>query len=96
LGKAHRQILIPTREPSKARIALIAAYAFLKLVSGKVLHELRKNGLANVHPSLSRARRPRQHVLKRTREKLKKVRIEKSQIPRNLLTQSDLFAIEKV
>jgi hypothetical protein len=75
---------------------LIAAYAFLELVSGKVLHELSENGLANVHSSLSRARRPRQNVLKSTASKRKTVQIEKSNILRNPLTQSDLLVSEKV
>jgi hypothetical protein len=75
---------------------LIAAYAFPELVSGKVLHELSENGLANVHSSLSRARRQCQNVLKSTPQKWKTVQIEKSQLLRNPLTQSDLFAPEKV
>jgi hypothetical protein len=53
LGETHRQVLIQTRETSKARIAFITGYAFLKLVPGKLLHELSEDGLANVHSSLS-------------------------------------------
>jgi hypothetical protein len=34
-------------------VAVIAGYTLLELVSRKVLHELRENCLANVHPSLS-------------------------------------------
>jgi hypothetical protein len=33
---------------------MITTYTFLELVSGKVLHELSENGLANVHYPLSR------------------------------------------
>jgi hypothetical protein len=55
LGEAHRQILMPTREASQSRIALITAYTFLELALEKVLHELSEDGLANVHFSFSRA-----------------------------------------
>jgi hypothetical protein len=61
-----------------------------------MLHELSENGLANVHYPLSRGGRPHRTVLNRTWRKLKKVQIEKSKILLNLLTQGDLFALEKV
>jgi hypothetical protein len=53
LGETHRKELIPTRETLLLMVAAIARYALLELVAGKVLHELRKDRLANVHPSLS-------------------------------------------
>ena len=34
-------------------ITTITIYALLKLVGGQVVHELSKNGLAGIHPSLS-------------------------------------------
>jgi hypothetical protein len=61
-----------------------------------VLHELSENGLANVHYPLSRGRRPRLNVLKSTPETAEKVQIEKSNILHNILTQRNLFALEKV
>jgi hypothetical protein len=65
---------------------LITAYTLLELVSGKVLHELCENGLANVHYSLSRAHRPSYNVLNSTPENREKAQIEKSKPARNLLT----------
>jgi hypothetical protein len=96
LGEAHRQILIPTRESSKACITSIAAHAFLELVPGKVLHELSENGLANVHYSLSRAVPPCRVNQKTPRKTMKQVQIEKSQIRRNPLIYSSLFVVKKV
>jgi hypothetical protein len=59
---------------------LIAAYAFLELVSGKVFHELREDGLANVHPSLSRPRysAPKRAESARDHEKLSNRKIRNS------------------
>jgi hypothetical protein len=53
LGETHRQKLIPTRETLLLVVAAITRYTLLELVSRKMLHELRKHRLANVHPSLS-------------------------------------------
>jgi hypothetical protein len=53
LSKAHRQKLVPTRETLLLVVAAIAGYTLLELISRKVVHELRENCLAKVHPSLS-------------------------------------------
>jgi hypothetical protein len=53
LSKAHRQKLVPTRENLLLVVAAIAGYTLLELISRKVVHELRENCLAKVHPSLS-------------------------------------------
>ena len=53
LSKTHRQKLIPTRETLLLVVAAIAGYTLLELISRKVVHELRENCLAKVHPSLS-------------------------------------------
>jgi hypothetical protein len=53
LSKAHRQKLIPTRETLLLVVAAIAGYTLLELISREVVHELRENCLAKVHPSLS-------------------------------------------
>jgi len=58
LGKTHGQKLIPTGEALILVIAAVAAYALLKLVSWKVLHQLRENGLAKVHPLIVVSYRP--------------------------------------
>jgi hypothetical protein len=53
LSESHRQILVPAREASAVSIAAITSNTLLKLVGGQVVHELSKNGLAGIHPSLS-------------------------------------------
>ena len=53
LGETHCQKLIPTRETLLLVVAAITRYTLLELVSRKMLHELRKNRLADIHPSLS-------------------------------------------
>jgi len=53
LSETHRQKLLPTRETFLLIIAVITGYTLLELVPRKVLHELREDSLANVHPSLS-------------------------------------------
>jgi hypothetical protein len=53
LSKSHRQKLIPAREALALKVAFVTAYALLKLIPRKVLHELGENSLAKVHPSLS-------------------------------------------
>jgi hypothetical protein len=45
--------LIPTRETLLLIVTAITGYTLLELVPRKMLHELRKNRLAEVHPSLS-------------------------------------------
>jgi len=77
-------------------IALIATYTFLELVSGKVFHELRENGLTNVHSSLSRARRPMMIGTEQYPAKPENIQIEKSELAPKPLTQRDLLALEKV
>lgn len=53
LSEAHRQKLVPAGKALLLMIAVIPAYTLLELVPWKVLHELRENSLAKVHPSLS-------------------------------------------
>jgi hypothetical protein len=53
LSKTHCQKLIPTRETLLLVVAAIPRYTLLELVSRKMLHELRKDRLAEGHPSLS-------------------------------------------
>jgi len=53
LGKSHRQKLIPARETLQVIVASITGDAFLKLLVGKILHPLRKDGLSEIHASLS-------------------------------------------
>jgi hypothetical protein len=53
LREGHRQVLVPAREASPVSITAITGHTLLKLVGGEVLHELSKNGLAGIHPSLS-------------------------------------------
>jgi hypothetical protein len=53
LGETHRQKLIPTGETLLLVVAVITRYALLELVSRNMLHDLRKNRLAYIHPSLS-------------------------------------------
>ena len=59
-------------------IASVTAYTLLELVSRKVLHELRENGLAKIHSSLS-ARLGAQEIPLNGPDPGKKVEIEKSQ-----------------
>jgi hypothetical protein len=53
LREGHRQVLAPARETSPVSITAITGHLLLKLVGGQVVHELSKNGLAGIHPSLS-------------------------------------------
>jgi hypothetical protein len=53
LREGHRQILVPTREPSPVRVTAITGNTLLKLVGGQVPHELSEYSLADIHPSLS-------------------------------------------
>jgi hypothetical protein len=53
LSEAHRQELVPTGKALLLIVTPIPTYTFLELVAGKMLHELRENRLAKVHPSLS-------------------------------------------
>ena len=53
LREGHRQVLVPARETSPVSITAITGHTLLKLVGGQVVHELSKNGLAGIHPSLS-------------------------------------------
>jgi hypothetical protein len=53
LSKAHRKKLIPAGEALLLVVAAVPAYTLLEFISRKVLHELRENSLAKVHPSLS-------------------------------------------
>jgi hypothetical protein len=53
LGEGHCQKLVPTGKALLLIITVIPAYTLLKLVTRKILHELRENSLAKVHPSLS-------------------------------------------
>jgi hypothetical protein len=53
LREAHRQVLVPAREPSIVRVTSIARHTFLKLVPWQVIDELSENSLADIHASLS-------------------------------------------
>jgi hypothetical protein len=53
LSEAHRQKLVPTGKALLLMITVIPTYTLLKLVPGKMLHELKENSLAKVHSSLS-------------------------------------------
>ena len=53
LSEAHCQKLVPTGKALLLMITVIPTYTLLELVPRKMLHELRENSLANVHPSLS-------------------------------------------
>jgi hypothetical protein len=59
---------------------VISAYTLLELVAGKMLHELRENGLAKVHPSLSAIDNGPNTVLQALAPS-EKVEIEKSPKP---------------
>jgi hypothetical protein len=80
LSKAHRQKLVPAGETFLLVVAPISIYTLLELISRKVLHELRENSLAKVHPSLSAPVAPASaHPGKAFA--LAKIEIEKSKIP---------------
>jgi hypothetical protein len=53
LSEGHCQELVPTGKALLLMIAVIPAYTLLKLVTGKIVHELRENSLAKIHSSLS-------------------------------------------
>lgn len=53
LSETHRQKLIPAGKTLLLIVAPITRYALLELISRKMLHKLRENGLAKVYPSLS-------------------------------------------
>ena len=57
LSETHRQQLVPTREASESRVAVIARDALLKFFAGQVLDQLRENGATDIHPPLFRSRR---------------------------------------
>ena len=52
-GKGHRQILVPTREPSRPHIAAVPRHAPAKLAIRQEVQQLRENGSALVHAPLS-------------------------------------------
>jgi hypothetical protein len=96
LGEGHRQILIPAREPSPVRVTAISGDTLLKLVGGQMPHELSKNSLADIHPSLSAIATPAFAA-----EVLGSVRpgnsqIEKSTISPNQLIPSALLAEKNI
>jgi len=55
LSKGHRQILIPTREPSRPRISAIASDTTAKLAIWQKAEQLREHRAALVHEPLSAA-----------------------------------------
>ena len=50
---AHRQILVPAREPSRPRISAIASHTTAKLAIRQEVHQLGEDGLALIHAPLS-------------------------------------------
>jgi hypothetical protein len=52
LGKAHRQILIPTREASRPRISAVSFHATAKFAIGQESQQLREDGSALIHAPL--------------------------------------------
>ena len=54
LRERHRQVLIPTGEAARVRVASIAGNALLKLFVGKMLDQLCKDGAALIHAPLFR------------------------------------------
>jgi hypothetical protein len=62
LGKAHRQVLIPTREASRSGISAVPSHATTKFAIGQKAQQLREDGSALVHALLSA--RPRLPVLR--------------------------------
>jgi len=55
-------------------IAAVPAYTLLEFISRKVLHELRENCLAKVHPSLEHSLPWAQSPCRRTSAHLKKLK----------------------
>jgi hypothetical protein len=53
LSEGHGQIPVAAREASVVRIAAITLDTLLELVRRQAIHELRKDSLADIHPSLS-------------------------------------------
>jgi hypothetical protein len=53
LREGHGKKLIPTGEALQGMVAAITSDALLKFFVGQMLHELREDGLAKVHASLS-------------------------------------------
>jgi hypothetical protein len=76
-------------------ITAITGHTLLKLVGGQVVHELSKNGLAGIHPSLSAIGQGAAAAAFLPRAP-RKVQIEKSAIPPTALIQRTLSNSEKV
>jgi hypothetical protein len=77
-------------------ITAITGHTLLKLVGGQVVHELSKNGLAGIHPSLSAiGQSARRSGLSPARAQ-RRVQIEKSILPANTLIPSWLVDFQKV
>jgi len=81
LSEAHSQKLVPTGKALLLMITVIPTYTLLKLVPGKMLHELRENSLAKVHSSLSAIATEAPKSILQALALQKKVEIEKSQNP---------------
>ena len=95
LREGHRQVLVPARETSPVSITAITGHPLLKLVGGQVVHELSKNGLAGIHPSLSAiGQGARRGGFSPAR--LRKVQIEKSNPPPTAPIQQQLSTLEKL
>jgi hypothetical protein len=80
LSEAHRQKLVPARETLLLVITVIPTYTLLKLVPGKMLHELGENSLAKVHSSLSTWPKEAEITLQALAQS-EKAEIEKSRKP---------------
>jgi hypothetical protein len=52
LSKGHTKELIPTGKGANAFITIIAIHTPFKMMSGKEIHQLCKNGLTLIHGSL--------------------------------------------
>jgi NADP-dependent 3-hydroxy acid dehydrogenase YdfG len=53
LSKGHRQVLIPTGEASRSHIPVVSSYTASKLAIRQEAQQLREDGSALVHSSLS-------------------------------------------
>jgi len=53
LGKAHRQLLVPTRKASRSGISAVSSYATTKFAIGQKAQQLREDGSTLVHALLS-------------------------------------------
>jgi hypothetical protein len=49
LGETHAEKLIPAGKRNELVVALVPFDTFLKFVSGKELHQLRKDRFSNIH-----------------------------------------------